>query len=251
MKNYLSFYFKSFSAPTLRADGSIARDKNGATVYGTVTADECFDIARRMSGGDIYSLPWSYDFDRDQGQGYLCLLDPNDTTRDSKKISNLSAAALKKMIRTAEVESRCAVFGTGKCRKELDVCNDCYFNGSDKCRDCKKRCEQCQSQITRVVSYDKTFRNDRDDGMESRFEPDAGTDLQRDAEDEDCLQNLFTAFAKIDAKKSRIYLSHKRGASERFLAEQYGYKSKTSIARIVAEVDAFLRSTPALKDYFE
>jgi hypothetical protein len=252
MKNYLSLCFKQFSTPSLNTDGNIVREKNGATIYAAVTADECLDIARRMSGGNIYSLPWFCDFDPEQRKpnGYLCLLDPNDPTRGSKKLDNLSGAMLKKIFRDYQAQNQCAVFGTGKCTQEFEICCDCPKYGTSACKNCQKRCQFCQQKVCKVFSYDKSVQNDNDSDMERRFEPVAEVDVERDVEDAECLLLLNNALFKVAEKKRNIYLQHKNGKSRQKLAEQYGYSSKIGIKRIIDEVEVILRSDPSLKDFF-
>jgi len=115
MKQFLSYkHFKTFSAPKLNADGTVAVGNDGFPIYideipvtdeeGNIilypmTKKQCLDIARILAGPDVslYTLNWVYDVDRSQESGYLFLLAPDEPT--GKKLGNFAASDLRRQPR--------------------------------------------------------------------------------------------------------------------------------------------------------
>lgn len=209
MKNYLSYkHFKSFSAPKLNPDGTVAVGKDGRPIYikevpaidaegntklYPMSKKQCLDIARFLAGPNVnlYSLNWVYDVDRSQKTGYLCLLAPIEST--GKELGNFSASDLR--------------------RKERDRNNN-------------------------NASLDETTQFERDSNLQSKYEPvDLSVDLQKITEDSELLDALFVALGKQkqidqDAVKA-IFV---QDLTYREAAEALGYKSQNSVKQRVDKV---------------
>jgi len=214
MKQFLSYkHFKTFSAPKLNADGTVAVGNDGFPIYideipvtdeeGNIilypmTKKQCLDIARILAGPDVslYTLNWVYDVDRSQESGYLFLLAPDEPT--GKKLGKFAASDLR--------------------RQERDPNN---YNSS----------------------LEETTEYEGDSDLQSKYEPaDLTVDLQKAAEDSELLDALFAALGKEKQKdRDAIEAIYYRDLTFREAMKELSCKSHNSVKQRVDKVLRHLR----------
>ena len=243
MYKFLRFTgYTHYTAPELDANGKVVRNRNGSAVYLTVSRQECFRIAGIMSDGKPYSLPWYYDIDGCT----LLLIDPADPS--VKTHANRSADNVKKMDGLIAAERQCVQFG--ECDKELDICYDCPDYDTDKCRKCKRRCEQCQQKVCRVISYDAVSRNDGVEDMTSKLDPADPSDLMQTVEDKEILAVLQKAVSGLDGTDKKIIKTlYDQDGAFRKAQEECGFKSVNSVQKRHAKILKTLGDDKKLKSF--
>jgi len=238
--------YKTYTAPELDESGAIVRSADGSPKYISVNRKECYRIAAIMSGDQPYRLPWLYDIEA----GFLFLLDPDDPK--SKTIANGSADNFKGFHGLLAVDAQCVLFGTGKCDKEFDICYSCPYYCTEKCRDCKKRCEQCGKKVRRVVSYESVVQNGEDEDMPNELEPVDPTDVAQETEDKAALDALQKAVDALDETDRTIIATlYNNEGTFREAQEECGFKSVNSVQKRHAKALKTLAENEDLKKFFD
>jgi len=214
MKNYQRLYYQHYYAQ--KPDESCV----------PVTRKECFAPATPPTAVNPYPQRWFYDLEA----GYVIRLARTKTGDD---LGKRNAADLKSEERARERKCRCVWKGT---------------------KNCDQNCAQCNRRHTsRTVELDKSWSNDDDPDLESRFDmADETADIVAFFEDEQRLAALTSALGDLTEEEREILrASYGRGKTVREIAAELGFRSHTSVVKRLAKAMATLRSSENLKAYFD
>lgn len=205
----------------------------------------CFAPPEKPTADNPFIQRWFYSPDQ-----AIAIRLPRNELGD--QIGKGNAAELKKQERDNAAKTQCVGVMDVPCyatcsQCPLDGCCDSKFTRKNG-KVCRKKCEFCNRGVSRTVELDKSFSNEEDRDLDSRFDiADESADIAKIHEDLESLDALIAVYKRLEPSDQLLFRLMGAKAKKQVIAEQMkmtldGVRYRENRLRKI------LRSDPTLKD---